>query len=268
MVAKVELKEVSKIFREPRTGKETLAVEGLNLEIRPGEVVSLVGPSGCGKTTALNLIAGFERPTAGWALLDGREISGPGADRGVVFQEPALFHWMTVEENITFGPRMQGKPASEYLPLAREMIMRVGLGSFEHHYPDELSGGMKQRVSVARILINQPQVLLLDEPFAALDAQTRLIMQEWLLDVLLDRKTAALFITHDIDEAVFLADRSYVMGVRPGHIKSELAIPLPRPRSRQMLTSGEFNRLKANILEIISLESAKAFESALARQVA
>ena len=224
-------------------------------------MVTLVGPSGCGKTTALNLVAGFEKPTEGEALLDGNPILGSGADRGVVFQEPALFHWLTVEENIAFGPRMQKRSRGEYGPLVRKMVQRVGLASFESHFPDALSGGMKQRVSIARILINQPKVLLLDEPFAALDAQTRLFMQEWLLEVLRDQRMAALFITHDIDEAVFIADRVYVMGVRPGRVKLELEVPLARPRSRRLLTSPEFNEIKAQIMEMISEESAKAFAS-------
>lgn len=259
---KVELRDVSKVFVEAGTGRVTSALQSIELRIQTGEIVSLVGPSGCGKTTALNLIAGFEMPTSGEALLDGRRIGGPGADRGVVFQEPTLFHWLTVEENIAFGPRMQGKRAVAYAPLVHELIRRVGLTSFERHFPDALSGGMKQRVSVARVLINEPAVLLLDEPFGALDAQTRLIMQEWLLEVLHEQRMATLFITHDIDEAVFVADRVCVMGVRPGRIKLELQIDMPRPRSRRDLTSPEFNRSKAQLMEVISEESAKAFAAA------
>jgi NitT/TauT family transport system ATP-binding protein len=258
----VELRSVSKVFVESDTGRVTAALQNVDLQIRPGEIVSLVGPSGCGKTTALNLIAGFETPTSGEALLDGQAITGPGADRGVVFQEATLFHWLTVEENIAFGPRMQGKRAVEYLPLVRTLIGRVGLTSFEQHFPDALSGGMKQRVSVARVLINEPAVLLLDEPFGALDAQTRLIMQEWLLEVLQEQRMATLFITHDIDEAVFVADRVCVMGVRPGRVKLELPVAIPRPRSRHDLTSSEFNRVKALLMEAISEESAKAFAAA------
>jgi NitT/TauT family transport system ATP-binding protein len=259
---KVELRNVSKVFAESGTGRVTTALQNVDLRIRAGEIVSLVGPSGCGKTTALNLIAGFEIPTSGEALLDGRPITGPGADRGVVFQEATLFHWLTVEENIAFGPRMQGKRADEYVPLVRKLIARVGLMSFERHFPDALSGGMKQRVSVARVLINEPAVLLLDEPFGALDAQTRLIMQEWLLEVLQEQRMATLFITHDIDEAVFVADRVCVMGVRPGRVKLELPVAIPRPRSRHDLTSPEFNRAKAQLMEAISEESAKAFATA------
>ena len=259
---KVELRNVSKVFVESDTGRVTTALQNVDLQIRPGEIVSLVGPSGCGKTTALNLVAGFETPTSGEALLDGQAITGPGADRGVVFQEATLFHWLTVEENIAFGPRMQGKRAGEYLPLVRTLIGRVGLTSFEQHFPDALSGGMKQRVSVARVLINEPAVLLLDDPFGALDAQTRLIMQEWLLEVLQEQRMATLFITHDIDEAVFVADRVCVMGVRPGRVKLELPVAIPRPRSRHDLTSSEFNQVKAQLMEAISEESAKAFAAA------
>ena len=260
--AKVELRGVSKVFVESDTGRTTTALQNVDLQIRAGEIVSLVGPSGCGKTTALNLIAGFETATSGEALLDGRPITGPAADRGVVFQEATLFHWLTVEENIAFGPRMQGKRAAEYQPLVHALIRRVGLKSFEQHFPDAISGGMKQRVSVARVLINEPAVLLLDEPFGALDAQTRLIMQEWLLEVLQEQRMATLFITHDIDEAVFVADRVCVMGVRPGRIKLELPVAIPRPRSRRDLTSSEFNRAKAQLMEAISEESAKAFAAA------
>lgn len=256
-----ELRNVSKAFRHEQTGTVTLALQDVSIEVKVGEVASLVGPSGCGKTTALNLIAGFEAPSSGEALVNGKPVSRPGADRGVVFQEPALFHWLTVAENIAFGPRIQGRERSEYAPLVQEMIKRVGLGSFEDHFPDALSGGMKQRVSIARILINRPKILLLDEPFAALDAQTRLIMQEWLLEVLREHAMAALFITHDIDEAVFVADRSYVMGVKPGRIKFALEIPLARPRSRRLLTSPDFNQIKGQILEAISEESVKAFEA-------
>jgi NitT/TauT family transport system ATP-binding protein len=257
--AKVELCGVSKLFIDAGTHRTTAALQNVDLRILPGEIVALVGPSGCGKTTALNLIAGFETPTTGVALVDGQPIAGPGADRGVVFQEPTLFHWLTVEENIAFGPRMLGRRADEYMPLVHALIRRVGLTAFERHFPDALSGGMKQRVSVARVLINQPRVLLLDEPFGALDAQTRLIMQEWLLEVLYEQRIATLFITHDIDEAVLVADRACVMGVRPGRIKLELPIRIPRPRSRQNLTSPQFNTAKARLLEAISEESAKAF---------
>jgi ABC-type nitrate/sulfonate/bicarbonate transport system ATPase subunit len=256
---KVELRGVSKTFTDARTGAQTAAIHDVSLRIAPGETASLVGPSGCGKSTVLNLIAGFESPTGGEVLVDGRPVSRPGADRGVVFQEASLFHWLTVEENIAFGPRMQNRPRDEYAPRVAEIVRRVGLTSFERHFPDTLSGGMKQRVSIARILINAPKVLLLDEPFAALDAQTRLLMQEWLLTVLSDRKIATLFITHDIDEAVFVANRAYVMGVKPGHIKLELDIPLPFPRSRHLMTSPEFNAIKARIMDAISEESSKSF---------
>lgn len=256
-----ELRNVSKAFRSEKTGAIHLALQNVSIAVHAGEVASLVGPSGCGKTTALNLLAGFETPSSGEALVNGKPVSAPGADRGVVFQEPTLFHWLTVAENIAFGPRLRGRPRTEYAPLVQEMIKRVGLASFEHHFPDALSGGMKQRVSIARILINRPRILLLDEPFAALDAQTRLFMQEWLLEVLREQQMAALFITHDIDEAVFVADRSYVMGVRPGRIKFAAEVPLARPRSRRLLTTRDFNQIKEQILEAISEESTKAFEN-------
>jgi sulfonate transport system ATP-binding protein len=261
-MAKVELHDVSQVFVDPRSGRNTTALQNISFDIDSEETVALLGPSGCGKSTILNIIAGFLRPTGGQVKIEGRAITKPGPDRGVVFQEHFLFHWLTVEANVAFALKLRGDRRSSYLPQAHEFIQRVGLKGFEHHYPDELSGGMRQRVSIARVLINNPAILLMDEPFAALDAQTRLMMQEWLLRLWDEQRMSMLFITHDIDEAILLADRIFVMGVRPGRIICEIKVPLERPRERHVLTSSEFMATKARCLDLIIEQSSKAFEQA------
>ena len=262
MTEKVRLEKVTKIFEDPRKGRETVALKDVSFGIEDREIVALLGPSGCGKTTILNIIAGFIPPSEGEALLEGRLITKPGPERGVVFQEHFLFHWLTVEDNIAFALKIRGVPRKEFLPRAREFVKRVGLTGFERHHPDELSGGMRQRVSIARVLINNPEILLMDEPFAALDAQTRLLMQEWLLKLWEEHQMSMLFITHDVDEAILMADRIFVMGVQPGRIIQELKVPLPRPRARTMLTSQAFMETKAGCLDLIAKESIKVFEGA------
>jgi len=214
-ISKFQFINVTKIFSDKRKDSRTVALENLNLAARTGEFICLLGPSGCGKSTALNLMAGFDKPTEGQVLLDGRPIEKPGLDRGVVLQEPTLFPWLKVTENITFGPRMNNAPGEEYIDKAKRYIDLVGLRGFENHYPHELSGGMRQRVAIARAWINEPSVLIMDEPFGALDAQTRLIMQELLLRVWEKLKTTVLFITHDVDESLLMADRVFVMTARP-----------------------------------------------------
>lgn len=227
------------------------------MEVCPNEIVCLLGPSGCGKSTVLNLIAGFEFPTSGEISLDGRPIAKPGPDRGVIFQEHALFPWLNVEQNIAFGKKLRGGVLDEarYETSVKKYIELMGLTGFEHHYPRQLSGGMKQRVAIARVLINEPEVMLMDEPFAALDAQTRLSMQMFLLGVWERLRTTILFITHDIDEAVFLGDRIYVMTARPGRIKVLIPVPLERPRRYEMVLSPSFNETKARIFELIKEET-------------
>ena len=262
MTEKIRLEKVTKIFEDPRKGLETVALKDVSFGIEDRETVALLGPSGCGKTTILNIIAGFILPSEGKALIEGRPITKPGPERGVVFQEHFLFHWLTVEDNIAFALKIRGVPRKEFLPRAREFVKRVGLTGFERHHPDELSGGMRQRVSIARVLINNPEVLLMDEPFAALDAQTRLLMQEWLLKLWEEHQMSMLFITHDVDEAILMADRIFVMGVQPGRIIQELKVPLPRPRARTMLTSQAFMETKAGCLDLIAKESIKVFEGA------
>jgi NitT/TauT family transport system ATP-binding protein len=259
MSAEVKLDRISQVFSDPRTGRRTEALRSVSFTIAPHETVALLGPSGCGKSTLLNVIAGFQKPSAGRALLDGEEITEPGPDRGVVFQEHFLFYWLTVEDNVAFGLKMAGVDASTRRLKARDYVKRVGLDGFELHYPDELSGGMKQRVSIARVLINNPRVLLMDEPFAALDAQTRLVMQEWLISIWEQESMSMLFITHDIDEAIMLADRVLIMGVRPGRLIDEISVGLTRPRSRDVLTSPDFIRIKKHCMDVIAEQSAKAF---------
>ncbi|MCM5678666.1 ABC transporter ATP-binding protein [Schlegelella sp. S2-27] len=234
------------------------AVQDVSVHVRPGEFVSLIGPSGCGKSTLLNAVAGFLKPSAGRVLLDGHEVKGPGSDRGVVFQQYSLFPWMTVRRNVEFGLKMKGVSASEREAQARTLLGLAGLLSFENHYPDQLSGGMKQRVGIVRALATGPQVLLMDEPFGALDSQTRVVMQEILTNMWQRLRISVLFITHDIDEAVFLSDRIYVMTARPGRVKSELVVPLPRPRTAEMTGTPQFLSMVRTLKGLIREESLAA----------
>lgn len=227
------------------------ALEGIDLDVAQGEFVALLGPSGCGKSTLLNLIAGFEFPTQGVLQVAGEAVQAPGPARGVVFQEAALFPWLTVWENVIFGPRVQGVAKADYEGRAEEMLRIVGLSDFKNHLPVQLSGGMRQRVGIARILTLGSRVLLMDEPFGALDAQTRLTMQELLLSVWQQLKPTIIFVTHDIDEAIFLADTIYVMSVRPGRIQQRIQVPLARPRTITDTTSEAFNTMKRDILHLI-----------------
>jgi NitT/TauT family transport system ATP-binding protein len=224
-----------------------------------GEFVCLLGPSGCGKSTVLNLVAGFEDPDSGSLQQDGRPIIGPSPERGMVFQQPTLFPWLTVLENVTFGPRMAGKPASEYRPQAERYLRLVGLQGFEHHAIWQLSGGMRQRVALARAWLSNPEVLLMDEPFGALDAQTRLMMQELLISLWQQTGTTILFVTHDVDEALLLADRVLVMSARPGIVREELRVPFARPRSiENLVTDTEYASLKRRILHTVREEAERA----------
>ncbi|HEX9277292.1 MAG TPA: ABC transporter ATP-binding protein [Casimicrobiaceae bacterium] len=236
------------------------AVEQLSLSVPSGQFLAVLGPSGCGKSTLLNVVAGFIAPTQGDALLDGHLIAKPGAERGVVFQQPTLFPWKTVRENIALGPRMAGLRVAEVERVTRHFMDLVGLTLFAEQYPDALSGGMQQRVGIARTLANNPSVLLMDEPFGALDAQTRELMQENLLRIWEENRTTLLFVTHDIEEAVFLADRVILMSARPGRIIADIAVDLRRPRAANVIDSAEFTRLKKQCRELIRTESIKAFE--------
>jgi ABC-type nitrate/sulfonate/bicarbonate transport system ATPase subunit len=245
-----------------RSRRDILAVADVSLEVQEREVAVLVGTSGCGKSTLLRLAAGLLRPTAGEIRLDGRLVEDPGADRGMVFQSYTLFPWLTVQQNVEFGPRIKGIPGGERAEIARRYLELVGLRGFERVYPKELSGGMMQRVAIARALANDPEVLLMDEPFGALDAQTRTLMQELLLAVWEASHKTILFVTHDIDEAIFLGDRLFVMTARPGRIKAELAVRLPRPRSLEVLTSEPFMALKREALGLIREETLRALAEA------
>jgi len=267
MGPKLLLKDVVKEFIAPRTLKRTLAVTGVNLEIETGEFICVVGPSGCGKSTVMNMIAGLDTPSGGTIQIDGRPVTGPGADRGVMFQDYALFPWLTVQENIGFGLRNgtpgNGMSRQQVEARVREHIDLVRLNGSESKYPHQLSGGMRQRVALARLLANGPDVLLLDEPLGALDAQTRLILQVELLRIWgetgaqAERKTA-IFITHDIEEAVFLADRVVVMSRHPGRIKTVLPVDLPRPRDEHIRAHPRFGQLADDIWGLIRNEAYEA----------
>ncbi len=241
----VDFASVSKTF-DGKTVVQALAE--VDLHIAEGEFVALLGPSGCGKSTLLNILAGFERQTSGSVQFDGRAIAKPGPDRGVVFQEASLLPWLTVWDNVVFGPKVQGVARSIYEPKALEILKIVGLEGFKQALPVQLSGGMRQRVGIARVLVMEPRALLMDEPFGALDAQTRLSMQELLLGVWQKLKTTVLFVTHDIDEAILLSDRVCVMSARPGRISRDIPITLPRPRSINDLTNPAFIQFKAAIM--------------------
>lgn len=234
------------------------AVSNVSIHVNPGEFVSILGPSGCGKSTLLNVVAGFVARSDGSVRIDGKEVNGPGAERGMVFQQYSLFPWMTVRKNVEFGLKMLGRHSSERETAARTLLGLAGLLAFENHYPDQLSGGMKQRVGIVRALATSPQVLLMDEPFGALDAQTRVVMQQILTNMWQRFRLSVLFITHDIDESIFLSDKVYVMTARPGRIKAEIEVPLPRPRVAEMTTSHEFLKLKRQLHELIREESFKA----------
>jgi NitT/TauT family transport system ATP-binding protein len=265
--AKLGLANVRKEFVVPRTNEQVLAVEDVSLAVEAGEFLVIVGPSGCGKSTILNLLAGLEMPTGGRVEMDGRRIEGPAAERGMVFQDYALFPWKTVFENIEFGlrygPRRRSVGAGERQDRVRHYIDLVNLQGSAQKYPHELSGGMRQRCAIARLLANEPEVLLMDEPFAALDAQTRIILQEELLRIWgevrpqTERKTVV-FITHSIDEAVFLADRVVVMSSHPGRIIRTFEVDLARPRDESVRSDARFQALTQEIWSLIRDEVYRA----------
>jgi ABC-type nitrate/sulfonate/bicarbonate transport system ATPase subunit len=229
---KLRVTNVSKVFISPESGENFVALSNVSLEVRRDEFVCLLGPSGCGKTTLLNLVAGFLEPTEGQLTVDGIPISGATSDRGVVFQDYALFPWLSVRKNIQFGLRMRGAPVEEREALADKYLEMVGLSDFANRYPHQLSGGMKQRVAIARALVNHPSMLLMDEPFGALDAMTRESMQDEFLRLAQLEPKLIIFVTHSVAEAVFLADRIVVMASKPGRIIGDIRIPLEHPRDR------------------------------------
>jgi ABC-type nitrate/sulfonate/bicarbonate transport system ATPase subunit len=242
----IEGRNINLTFRPPNRGP-VRALQGFDIDVGEGEFLSIVGPSGCGKSTFLNVLIGLLQPDSGDLTLDGRRIRGPGADRAMVFQEFGLLPWRTVQSNVELGLELKGVAAATRRGISQRLVDMVGLAGFEGHYPHELSGGMKQRVGLARALATDPDVLLMDEPFAALDAQTRDLMQVELLRIWQDTRKTVLFVTHQIDEAIYLSDRVMVMTRRPGHAKTTFAIALPRPRDYEMRASPEFNRLKLKI---------------------
>ena len=268
---KLRLRDIGKQFIAPRTGARTVAVADVTLDIETGEFVCIVGPSGCGKSTVLNLIAGLDTPSTGTVEKDGVPITGPGPDRGVMFQDYALMPWQSVVDNVGFGLR-HGTPGKPFTPQQREDRIRhfielVGLNGSEKKYPHQLSGGMRQRVALARLLANGPDVLLLDEPLGALDAQTRLILQVELLRIWgetapREQRKTAVFITHDIEEAVFLADRVVVMSSHPGRVREVLPIELPRPRDESIRADPRFGHLVEAIWNLIRDEARRAIAAA------
>jgi len=253
---KLHIHNVSKVYRSD--GRDVMAINEIHLKIKNKEFATILGPSGCGKSTLLRIVAGLIKPTRGVVRLDGDVISGPGQDRGMVFQSYTLFPWLTVRENVQFGLEISGTPKPKLKEIAQEFVEKVGLKGFELTYPKGLSGGMKQRVAIARALANNPAILLLDEPFGALDAQTRSLMQELLTQVWEELHKTILFVTHDVEEAIFLSDRVFVMTARPGRIKAEIEIPLERPRSYELKSTEAFLNLKRQALTLIREEAIKA----------
>ncbi|EPJ84860.1 ABC transporter-like protein [Pseudomonas sp. CFII64] len=253
---RIDIRDLSIVLGEQKHAFE--ALNGLDCQVAPGEFVCILGPSGCGKSTLLGALAGHLKPQQGTLQVDGQTVLGPSPQRGMVFQHHTLFPWRSVRDNIAFGLKMSGVSKAERRASADEMLALVGLDGCGDRWPDQLSGGMQQRVEIARVLINRPRLLLMDEPFGALDALTRLKMQELLLDIWSSIRTTVVFVTHDIDEALFLADRLLVMSPRPGRIIEDLQLDFPRPRLTEIVTTPEFSRLKRHCLELLRHEEGRA----------
>lgn len=254
--AHIECNDVGKVFHNARTGQHVVAVDDFNIRIAKEEIVTLLGPSGCGKSTLLGIIAGFESPTTGTVCVDGVPIMRPGPDRGMVFQDHGLFPWLTVEQNVAYGLREKGMDRAKRLAVAQKYLDLVGLEGFSHRFPHELSGGMQQRVGITRVLAIEPTILLMDEPFGALDAQTRSILQRELLNIWEETRQAVVFVTHNVEEAVFLGHRVVVMTSRPGSVKAMVAVSIPI-HSRDV-TSEEFNRIRRQAQALIEEEVNRA----------
>ncbi|QKS81786.1 ABC transporter ATP-binding protein [Pseudomonas bijieensis] len=252
---RIDIRQLSIVLGQGAQAFE--AVQGLDCQIEAGQFVCVLGPSGCGKSTLLGALAGHLQPRTGSLNVDGLSVCGPSPQRGMVFQQHTLFPWRTVRDNVAFGLKMRGLGKVERHRAADEILALVGLEGFAGHWPDQLSGGMQQRVEIARVLVNRPRLLLMDEPFGALDALTRLNMQELLLDIWTRIRTTVVFVTHDIDEALFLADRLLVMSPRPGRIIEDLRLDFPRPRTTALVTSPEFSRLKGHCLELLRHEDGR-----------
>jgi len=259
--SRIELKNVSRGFGEEWDREEV--VKNLSFEIKPGDLTCIVGPSGCGKSTIVNLVAGYDTPDSGEILLNGNQVTGPGKDRMVVFQETALMPWQTTYENVVFGPRLRHEGTrAEIDKEARRLLDKVGLGDFKNKYPSQLSGGMQRRAELARALINRPLLLIMDEPFRGLDAMSRPLMQEFFLRLFEENRRTNLFVTSEIEEAIFLADRLVVLSNRPAQVRAVIEIPLPRPRQFHMMNSPEAFEIKRQALEILHDEAMKSFGGA------
>ena len=256
----LSIRGVSRSFPAQHGGAPTVALQSTDLNVAENDFITILGPSGCGKSTLLRIVAGLDRQSAGEVSLEGRAISGPGADRGMVFQSYTLFPWLSVRENVCFGLHERGIARARQIEIADAYLAKVGLRGFENHFPKQLSGGMQQRTAIARALANNPRMLLMDEPFGALDHQTRELMQELLLGIWEAERKTVLFVTHDIEEAIFLATRVLVMTARPGRIKADAPISLPYPRHYTIKTSPEFSALKARLTEEIRAEAVRAAE--------
>jgi len=257
---KLEIDCVSKTYTSSK-GELVEALRDVNLQVKDREFVALLGPTGCGKTTLLKLVAGLIKPTTGEIRLNKNKINGPGVDRGMVLQNYTLFPWLNVWDNIEFGLRLNGMPKEKRYELVEHYIRLIGLKEFENAYPSELSVGMQQRVAIARTMVTNPEILLMDEPFGALDTQTRSLMQELLLDVWEKDNKTVLFVTHDVEEAIFLADTIYVSTAQPGTIKAKIDVRIPRPRTFETKTSRRFLKLNKQLREMIREESIKAMQS-------
>jgi ABC-type nitrate/sulfonate/bicarbonate transport system ATPase subunit len=247
---RIELKNVSHVFSTTESGS-VYAVDRCSIEVPEGQFVSIIGPSGCGKTTLFNIIAGLEQPTSGNVLVDGRDVTGMIGIVGYMLQKDLLLPWRTVLDNVCLGMELRGVPMREARERAMPYLARYGLGGFERQYPTALSGGMKQRAALLRTLLYDSDIVLLDEPFGALDAQTKSVMQDWLLQLWSDFRKTVLFVTHDIDEALFLSDEIYILSARPGRIKEKVEVPLERPRSRDIFASPIFVDLKSRCLGLL-----------------
>ncbi|HRX37413.1 MAG TPA: ABC transporter ATP-binding protein [Aestuariivirga sp.] len=245
-----------------RGGADVIALNNLSMTIPDKEFAVIVGPSGCGKSSLLDIIAGLKEPSGGVCRLDGEPITGPAKERGMVFQNYSLFPWLTVLKNVEFGLSLQGKPQKEITERARHYVSAVGLSSFENAYPNQLSGGMKQRVAIARSLANGPEIILMDEPFGALDSQTRSVMQQLLLGIWEKEHKTVLFVTHDIDEALYLGEKVYVMSARPGRIIDTIPVDFAHPRSYELSTEPAFVELKRRIQHSLHAEVHRALSSA------
>jgi NitT/TauT family transport system ATP-binding protein len=254
---RVEVRHVTKTFGEEWARQ--VVVDDASFVVEEGRLNVVIGPSGCGKSTLINLIAGYEQPSAGEILIDGERITGPGRDRLVVFQETALFPWMTSFENVMFGPEVRSANRRESRQEARALLEKVGLKGFEDKYPAQLSGGMQRRCELARALINQPKIMLMDEPFRGLDAMTRELMQEYLLRLFEETRHTILFVTSELEEAIFLADRLFILSARPTSVRRIIEVDLPRPRDFHALTSARYGELKQQALESLYEEAVKAF---------